>query len=101
MSGPGETSSVYLAHAQLFADGVHFLNELLLKFPELRGTEAHLRPGRLEIVTVGGSGVVRDWTRALPPVVAHESGIWNHVGKCGITKVLRTGHITVTVEMPV
>jgi hypothetical protein len=97
---PGETSATYLAHAALFDEGVHFLNDLLLKHPELRGTEARIRPGRLEIVTVGGGGVVRDWRRALPPVVVHDNGIWNHVGRCGVTDVLKTGHITVTVERP-
>lgn len=96
----GQTAQAYLAHAALFAEGVHFLDELLTAHPLLHGTEAHIRPGRLDIVTVGGPGIVRDWSRALPPVVVHDTGIWNHVGRCGVTDVLRTGHITVTVERP-
>ena len=96
----GDSANVYHEHSKLFADGVYQLNQLMLLHPLLRAVDAHVRPGRLDIVTIGGAGVVRDWVRALPPVVAQDSGIWSHVGNCGPTRILKTGHITVTVEMP-
>lgn len=98
--GAGQTAEVYAQHAKLFKDNVLFLNQLLILHPNLRGCEAHVKPGRLEIVTVGGAGIVRDWTRALPPVVSHDSGFYQENGFIGITDVLHTGHVHVSIRRP-
>jgi hypothetical protein len=74
--------------------------ELFATHPELRGMEAHIRPGRVEIVTFGLNGALRDWTRALPPIVVHDTGLYTSNQLVGVTDVLRTGHCTVTVRRP-
>jgi hypothetical protein len=98
--GLGETASAYASHAAQFVTDLHWLDELLLKHPELRCIEARIRPMKVELVTFGGPGVKRDWLRALPPVLVEDTGIYSHQSLIGMTDVLKTGHVTVTVRRP-
>ena len=98
--GPGESGKVYDAFALEFTSGLHWLDQLVEKNPTLRITEACIRSGRINITTVGGSGVRRDWIRALPPIVVEDTGIYQHQSLVGMTDVLKTGHVTVTIQRP-
>lgn len=98
--GLGQTAHSYAAYEQQFITDLHWLDGLFLKFPDLRCFDAHIRPGKVELITFGGAGVKRDWVHALPPIVVEDSGIYQHQQLVGTTDVLKTGHVTVTVRRP-
>lgn len=98
--GAGETAAVYQAYAAQFAARVTELHDLLTKHPELRALEAHITRTRVEVTVMGGCGVERDWTRALPPIRYHDTGIYTECQQVGVTDVLKTDRCTVTIRRP-
>lgn len=98
--GMGETAATYAAYEHQLITDLHWLDSLFMKHQELRCFDAHIRPGKVELVTFGGPGVKRDWARSLPPIVVEDTGIYQHQMLVGATDVLKTGHITVTIRRP-
>lgn len=98
--GLGMTAAAYVAYEQQFITDLHWLDGMFMKHPQLRCFDAHIRPGKVELVTFGASGVKRDWVRALPPIVVEDTGLYSHQSQVGTTDVLKTGHITVHIRRP-
>ena len=96
--GQGETARTYAAAADLFAQRMIWLGHLFTSNPHLRAAEATIRPTSIEVVTHGFNGVLRDWDRALPPVVLRETGFFPLQSGLGVEDVLRTGVCSVHVH---
>lgn len=96
--GQGETARAYAAAADLFAQRMIWLGRLFADHPHLRAAEAIIKPTSIDLVTVGFNGVLRDWDRALPPIVLRDTGFYPLQSGLGVEDVLRTGVCSVHVH---
>lgn len=96
--GQGDTAKTYAAAADLFAQRMIWLGDLFRQYPHLRAEGAIIRPAGIDITTVGFRGVLRDWDRALPPVVVRDTGFFPLQSGLGVEDVLRTGVCSVHVH---
>jgi len=96
--GPGETAVAYAAAADLFAQRMIWLGDLFTKHPYLRAEGAIIRPMGIDITTVGFNGILRDWDRALPPIVVRDTGFFPIQSGLGVEDVLKTGVCTVHIR---
>lgn len=98
--GPGVTARAYAAYYEKFSSQIVAAGQLFAAHPTLRGLEAKITPGHIEIVTIGLPGIEREWIRALPPVVTREAGFFPMHSGLGLEDVLRAGLWTVHVRHP-
>jgi hypothetical protein len=100
MYGMGETATVYAARAAQFALDMAWVGQLFTDHPHLRGIEATIKPGHIDITTVGFNGVLRDWDHALPPVIVRDTGFFQLQSGLGIEDILKTGNCTLHCRRP-
>jgi hypothetical protein len=96
--GPGETATAYAAAADLFAQRMIWLGHLFTANPHLRAAEAIIKPHSIDVIAHGFNGILRDWDRALPPIVLRETGFFPLQSGLGVEDVLRTGVCSVHVH---
>ena len=97
-SGMGDTAKTYAAAADLFAQRMIWLGRLFADHPYLRASEAIIKPASIDVITHGFNGILRDWDRALPPIVLRETGFFPLQSGLGVEDVLRTGVCSVHVH---
>lgn len=96
---PGFTGSTYKAVQKIdeFSSSMAWLAQLFLNHPELHAISATVLAGKVDIIADAAPGVLRDWIRALDPVV-HEKALYSvHTG-VAYEDVLKAGHAVVHVR---
>lgn len=97
--GPGETARTYAAVREIdnFAQSMAWLAQLFTTHPELRAVSASVVAGKIDIIADAAPGVLRDWIRALDPVV-HEESIYQIHSGVAYEDVLKAGRAVVHVR---